>query len=233
MAATGTQAPQTAGKTARNAPGRGPTAAALLALALAPALPGLPGCANYVNYPAIGTAEEDAAINDPNVAPAPTIVQAALRRVTSSFPVDGPYVINLPEGMTRRRAEEILRLLKDPDARLPAPDTLELPAYHVTRVWLRPADKANVEVLRPIFGVGARPGEGDSAQYQPVMVRLRRSPLEDWKVDSVRVWPIGTVVPPPLFGWDEPVADPSAVTAPAPPAAATPPTPGAVPPPGL
>ena len=88
----------------------------------------------------------------------------------------------------------------DEHAHLPAPGTDSLPVYHVTRVWLRPAGRSEVEILRPVFGVGT---PGDQAEFQPVSVYLRHTPLEQWKVDTVRVWPIGTAVPPPLYGWVE------------------------------
>lgn len=159
------------------------------------------GCASYINYPAIGTAEEDAAVNDPSVAPAPTVIQASLKRVVERFPVQGPYLVNLPQGMVKRRADEIVASLRDPNASLPRIGGEPLPVYHVTQVWVRPGDKAQVEILRPVFGVG---NPGNPEQYQPITVRLRRSPVENWKIDSLRVWPIGSAVPPELYGWPEP-----------------------------
>ncbi|MBL8746125.1 MAG: hypothetical protein JNK58_07195 [Phycisphaerae bacterium] len=159
----------------------------------------LSGCASYANYPAIGTAKDDAAVNDPNVAPVPTLMRTALLHVVNRFPVEGDYVVNLPEGMTARRAQEFMMKLGDPRARLPQAESESLPVYHITRVWLRPGGTSEVEILRPVYGVGA---PGDQAEFQPVTVRLRRTPLEPYKVDSVRVWPIGIAVPPPLFGWD-------------------------------
>jgi hypothetical protein len=178
------------------------TRAAALAIFAAgmTAFTGLSGCASYVNYPAIGTAEEDAAVNDPNAAPAPTVTQAALRHVVSRFPVNGPYLVNLPQGMQKRRADEIVAALRDPNASLPTADRAGLPAFHVTRVWVRPSDKAQVEILRPIFGVG---NPGIPEEYQPVTVKLRRSPLEAWQVDSVRVWSVGLRKPPALYGWPD------------------------------
>lgn len=158
----------------------------------------LPGCASYANYPAIGTPKDDAAVNDPNVSPVPTVMRTALVHIVERFPVEGDYVVNLPEGLTRRRADELIMQMRDPRARLPAAEVEALPVYHVTRVWLRPAGSAEVEILRPVFGVGA---PGDKAEFQPVTVNLRRTPLEAWKVDNVRVWPIGMLVPPPLYGW--------------------------------
>lgn len=158
------------------------------------------GCASYANYPAIGTAQDDAAVNDPNVAPVPTVIRSALLHVIERFPVEGDFVVNLPEGMTSRRAQEFMMKLGEPRARLPQAESESLPVYHVTRVWLRPAGSAEVEILRPVYGVGA---PGDKPEFQPVTVRLRRTPLEPYRVDSVRVWPIGIAVPPPLYGWTD------------------------------
>jgi hypothetical protein len=170
--------------------------AALIGLA---ALTAQTGCASYGNYPAIGTAQDDAAVNDPNAAPIPTLMRLALVHVVDRFPVDGDYVVNLPEGMTSRRAEEFMMKLGDARAHLPSAETESRPVYHVTRVWLRPGGTSEVEILRPVYGVGA---PGVDAEFQPVTVRLRKTPLEPYKVDNVRVWPIGIAVPPPLFGWN-------------------------------
>lgn len=164
------------------------------------ALAGPSGCASYANYPPIGTAQDDAAVNDPNVAPVPTLMRTALLHVVDRFPVEGDFVVNLPEGMTARRAHEFMLKLGQPRASLPQAETETRPVYHITRVWLRPGGTSEVEILRPVFGVGT---PGDQAEFQPVTVRLRHTPLEPYKVDSVRVWPIGIAVPPPLFGWDE------------------------------
>lgn len=163
------------------------------------ALAGQTGCASYGNYPPIGTAKDDAAVNDPNAAPIPTIMRTALLHVVDRFPVEGDYVVNLPEGMTVRRANEFMMKLGDARAHLPSAETESRPVYHITRVWLRPGGTSEVEILRPVYGVGA---PGVDAEFQPVTVRLRHTPLEPYKVDSVRVWPIGIAVPPPLFGWN-------------------------------
>lgn len=165
----------------------------------------LPGCVPYSNYPARG--EDDPAINDPNMVPGPEVVEVALKRVLRSWPVEGEYVINLPQGMSKRRADEILQSLKDPNAHLVSLETSAMPAYHVTRVWIRPGARAQVEVLRPVFGLG---GRDEAALYQPVTVKLRRSPVEPWQIEAVRVWPIGQAEVPELYGWPEPGAAPAA-----------------------
>jgi hypothetical protein len=165
----------------------------------------LPGCAPYANYPARG--EDDPAINDPNIIPAPDVIEVSLARVLKSWPVEGDFVINLPQGMSRRRAEEVLRRLDNPHAHLVSLETSGLPAYHVTRVWIRPGARAQVEILRPVFGIG---GRDEAALFQPVTVKLRRSPIEAWQIDAVRVWPIGQAEVPELYGWPEPGQAPAA-----------------------
>ncbi len=192
------------------------TAAAALA-AMECLIAPLGGCATYANYPARG--EKDPAINDPNIFPAPEVIRVALERVLSRWPVEGEFVVNLPQGMTRRRAEEILRKLHDPNARLVSAEAAGLPAFHVTRVWIRPGARAQVEVLRPVFGIG---GRDEAALFQPVTVKMRQSPLTAWRVDAVRVWPIGQAETPELFGWpEEAPPQPAAAPAPSPESAAT------------
>lgn len=186
---------------------------AIAAVGLAPG-----ACVSYQNYPQVEA--KDPAVNDPNVPPSAEVMAVALERVTSRYPAPGEYVVNLPQGLQKRRAEEVLRRLNDPRARLVAPDTQSLPAFHVTRIWIRPGERASVEVLRPVFGVGT---PGVTPEYQAVTVNLRRPAMAGYRVDSVRVWPIGGAVPPPLYGWPDLEARPeSASAAPAQPSDQTP-----------
>ncbi len=167
-----------------------------LALSLV-ALGALLGCAAHATYPE--RVEEEWSVRDPNINPVPEVMRVALQRVTSRFPVNGPYVVNLPQGMQKRWAEDLLRRLKDPNANLVSAQTADLPAFHVAKVWVRPGSRAWVDILRPVFGVGGPQSEGPL--YQRITVQLRQSPLEPWQVDSVRVWPLGIDQPPALFGW--------------------------------
>lgn len=168
-----------------------------LALAAASAL-FTGGCASYANYPEVG---EDAAINDPNHPPIPDVMAAALQYTVEKFPVGGPYVVNLPPGMQRRWAERVLRRIGDPDARLITPGTENLPAYHVTEVWIR-GDAATVEVVRPIPGL--KPGsEGTTGTftYQALRLKLRGTLGDHWRVRASRAWTMGAAEPPRLYGW--------------------------------
>jgi len=152
--------------------------AALLSAALS-------GCAAYYNYPAIGN---DAAINDPNVAPVPTVMTVALRTVLERHEPEGAYVINFPEGLGRRQAEDVLMRLGRDDANLATPETAGLPAWHVSRIRIR-GDRAEVDVLRPVAGA-----------HQGTTVRMVGGP-KPWRVTSTKVWPVGMFDAPELYGW--------------------------------
>lgn len=143
------------------------------------------GCATYANYPEIGN---DAAVNDPNVSPLPTLEEEALRWVVGKHPVEGGYVVNLARGTRRSTAESIVKDLGG-GARLVSDESMGLPVYHVSRIWLR-GDRAEVDVLRPV-------GEG---AYQAVTVRLK-SDFGRWVVSSTKTWPVGMGDVPELYGW--------------------------------
>lgn len=166
-------------------------------LALAAAIPlALAACAHYANYPPIGN---DLAVNDPNTAPLPELIAAALRDTVRRYPVDGAFVINLPAGLERRRAESIAAELGE-NARLVVPGTQHLPAYHVTRIWVR-GDRATVEVLRPVTELHSDSATPD--RHQAISIRLARGAFAPWSVTSHRAWTIGAGEPPELFGWPE------------------------------
>ncbi len=175
----------------------------LLSLALSTAIL-TTGCAVSATYPSRG--QDDYAINDPNVHPTPKLVELALDRVTERSPVEGAYVVNLPEGMEKRWAELMLHRMADARAQLVSPDNEDLPTFHVTRVWVRPGRWGEVEVLRPMASVD---GPAGGNVYQPVTVRLRRTALGKWRVEATRIWPMREVAEPVRYGWasDAPEAD--------------------------
>ncbi len=185
---------------------RGRKSCLMIGLAAATLLPFLTACSSYTNVPAINTPDDDAARNDPNSRRATKVMATALKRVVTTHPVEGLYVINLPEDMTRGRAEEFMRRLDEPSARLLPSGSTDLPVFHITRVWIRPSARGEVEILRPVFGVG-HPGRPE--QYQQVTVKLQKAAMDEWRVEAVRFWPIGLVTPPPMRGWSDPAATPS------------------------
>ena len=150
------------------------------------------GCAHYVNYPAIGG--DRLAVHDPNVAPVPDVVVLAVRRVVTRHTVGEEFVVNLPEGMDRRVAERVVGEIGG-GARVVSPETDELPAVHVKRVWVR-GDRAAVVILRPVDGLG---GGG----HQAVTVRLEKPVFGVWEVVFERAWAAGAAETPELFGWSE------------------------------
>jgi hypothetical protein len=172
---------------------------ALLLTALAAAVP-LAGCNRWSNYPPIG---DDTANNDPNMSPVPQATAAALEWVARKYPVEGPFVINLPQGTTRRTADRILADIGNPSARLVTPESKGLPAFHVTKIWVRES-RASIDILRPITNFDAETERGRSPiNYQLITVKLLGGPLRPgWRVDAApRAWPIGAHEPPPLYGW--------------------------------
>lgn len=147
------------------------------------------GCAAYANYPSIG---DDAAVNDPNIAPLPELVTRSLVWVVDAYPVEGGFVLNLPEGMDRKKAALIAERVGR-GAELVSSESMGLPVYHVTRIRLR-GDRGEVDVLRPVSGAGGA--------HQMVTVRLG-SRLGTWEVRTTKVWPVGSGDVPPLYGWSD------------------------------
>ena len=187
-----------------------------LALCFAPVV--LAACAPLISWPPI---EGDAAIHDLAVEPAPSAMAASIRAVSSRWPVDGPWLISPPEGTTLRTARSIIAAVDHTDANLAGPRTTGLPAFHITRVWIR-GDDAVVDVFRPA---------ASSDVLRKVTVRLH-SRLARWRIESMREWPEGAYPQPTLNGWfgvsrfayrdgtAQPATNPNPRATPAPPAGA-------------
>ena len=147
------------------------------------------GCATYANYPKV---DGDVAVNDPNIAPLPTMMVVAMGWVVDRYPADGAYVVNWPRGTDRNRAESLAERV-GPEARIVEPSTMDLPVYHVSRIWLR-GDRGEVDVMRPVAGT-----EGG---HQTLTVHLRNE-LGRWEVTNSKAWPVGLASAPGLYGWEE------------------------------
>lgn len=172
-------------------------------------LASMPGCATYANYPPIG---QDFAVNDPNVVPLPVLMRVSLTRVLAQDAANAElperWVLNLPRGMDQGRARSILEnTMADAGVTggmLVGDEGYQgLPVYSVTRVWLR-ADKATVDVIRPVTLDGMEPTESDADgvayTYQKITLRLVGG-FRPWRVEGTREWPIGLEERPELFGW--------------------------------
>lgn len=181
----------------------------------------MPGCATYANYPPIG---QDLAVNDPNVIPLPVLMRVAITRSllqdTQAGDLPERWVLNLPRGTTQERARSILESsMSDAGVTggmLVGDDGYRgLPVYSVTRVWLR-ADKATVDVVRPVTLDGMQPTEddadGNAYTYQKITYRLVGG-FRPWRVETTRAWPIGLEDQPELYGWPEGTASSAPVTA--------------------
>lgn len=162
---------------------------------------GLSACAPVITYPPRG--DNALETGDANKNPAPKVMAIALRRVTSRFGVEGDYVINLPQGMERRTAEALVRRLDDAHAHVMLPEHEAMPVFHVVRVWVRAGSWAEVEILRPMVGLAVR---GEPMVYEPVTIRMSKSAMQPWKIDSLRAWSGRAAEAPPIYGWPEPEA---------------------------
>lgn len=198
------------GSAAHGKPRRRRSVAAVLALAL---LALGVGCAGYINYPPIGN---DWAINNTNINPAHAIMEAGMLRALrrSGAPGDlqhGPYVVNPPQGTELRHAQALVdRLNAVPGfegAQIVTPDNGHLPAYHITRLWVR-GDEAIIDILRPVQIL--RPTEGRTEVHQPYTVWLRGGALEQWRTTASRDWPIGMETPPERWTWQTQFPQPPA-----------------------
>ena len=151
---------------------------------------GVSGCtATYANYPAIGG---DAAVNDPNSAPMPEVVEKSLVRVLEKYPSETACVINFPQGLEFGRAVAIRDAIADERVELASLSVSGLPTYHVQRVWVR-GNRSRVEILVPTDSSGE--------SYDLVTVRLAARGFANWRVTDVRRWSVDDVVVPPLYGW--------------------------------
>jgi len=173
--------------------------AASAALALA-ALAALPACVGYANYPPI---EGDTAANDPNAQPFSGIMVGALKYTIERHPVEGQYAVNLPEGMLRHRALQIIDRLDDPAARPMTPETVALPTYHVSRVWIR-GTEAEVDVHRPL---PVLTGAAQPTTHQMATLYMT-SGFNEWRVERVRPYAMGAFPPPEPSFIPEPPPEP-------------------------
>ena len=96
-------------------------------------------CAPVATYPARG---DNAVSNDPNVAPMPAVVAAALSRAVRLYPVDGQYIINLPEGQSLKTAQRIHRDIGDEDGFLISSNAMKYPViFEANKPMLSDPDK--------------------------------------------------------------------------------------------
>jgi hypothetical protein len=164
------------------------------------------GCAGFGTYPGI---EGDGANHDPNTVWMQRTMTESLKEAVRTHPVDGPYAVNLPVGMTPGRMEVVIKWLEDEDARLLTAETADLPRYHVERIWIR-VQNAEVDILCPTPETTGPDGE---AVYQPMTFYLSGGQRK-WHVKSSRVWAIGSRQAPISNFYDNPIMEfPTAATA--------------------
>lgn len=157
------------------------------------------GCVGFATYPPI---QGSLAVRDPNSPAMEEVMRAALAWTVTNFPPeygskapsDGPYAINLPEGVRRRVYLSAAKELGD-RARPMTPESESLPTYHIKRIRIS-ENRAEVDVLRPVAEIGESPlGEH---MHQQITVYLEGG-WSPWHVVRHRAWAIGAFTPPPPY----------------------------------
>ena len=160
------------------------------------ALSGLGGCLGYNNIEPI---EGASGWVDPNAAPVPTAMSAALRWVIDRYPPTDegftgktttvPLAVSFPTNTRPEVGDMVLSQATLPYAQALTTANVSLPTYRIGRVWVR-GDMATVDIFRPVPTL-AKDKEGKPF-YQCITVNLR-SGLSPWRIVSHRVWSVGSV----------------------------------------
>lgn len=117
---------------------------AFLVITLAAALN---GCTTYINVP---EQRGDLASHSVNTGTFREAVTAALKRIISKYPPEGPYAFSLPEGADRETYGFVLDRLEGQPA-VVAPETAGQPTYRVMQVLIR-GDNGQIDIVHPIPG---------------------------------------------------------------------------------
>jgi len=173
-----------------------------LALAACAATSLVAGCVGFGTYPNAAGGLTSSGIN--TAAGEEIVVEAArwvLKYDYGSVEAAPPVVLNMPAGVTPKRAGRILTDL-GPTVRAATPETLAEngPVYHIGRMALR-GGEAEIDVYRPVFDrpsdapaldPGTAPGE---PVYQCITLTVMGGD-EPWHVERSRPWALGAFTPP-------------------------------------
>jgi hypothetical protein len=148
-------------------------AAGLIGLAMAS------GCAReYANYPPIQG--DTFAVKDLNSRQMQDAMAAALRWTVLRYPPPGGaqegqmLAINLPPGIGETGYAYVAERVGEGAVPLTEENAKRLPVYHVTRVWLR-GTTARIDVVRPLFEVGEKPGRSGRCRRRIRGIRRSRA----------------------------------------------------------
>lgn len=147
----------------------------------------LSGCTSYTNVPG---PESAPAVMNPNGIQAERVTRAALIWAVRRHPVEGPFVLNLPVGTSMETANGIAAAV-GMGATVPMSTDVDLPVYHVTRVWIRMSD-AKVDVLYPMT-------DGSGEQVERAVTVWLNAGVRPWTATRGQYWNPGTVPVPPIY----------------------------------
>lgn len=140
---------------------------------------------NFSHSSMVGVMSTGAAYTARFLPPELSVEEAQLGRVSVREEAE-PFVLSLPEGLTRGQYLQIVREA-GPRAHPPTDETLDLPIYRIGRIEIR-VGRAEVDVHRPV--------EGEVA-YQPVTLSLEGG-VQPWRVTGFRAWEPGSIALPPV-----------------------------------
>ena len=162
------------------------------------------GCTPWATYPPIKGAAD---ISNPNLAPIPGLMAAAIRRAHTERGGEDEMVINLPAGASYKVYDKVLEKLEEGRPMTRVGEA----AFHVAEVRIRTVD-AEVDIIAP--GSGGVPGL--------TTYKFKQNVLSGWTIEDKRFWrihvaiPAPNYVPPPVEEIEDEEAAEEAPAAPAP-----------------
>lgn len=114
----------------------------------------LGGCAtSYVNIPADG---KDTALNAINIPPVPTILESTIAYAVQTYPIEGPFAVQVPDGIWPRTQRDVMRNLEAAGVTPSDIDQAGDQIYSVVRIHVRGSTAETTVVLPPKAGTNRR-----------------------------------------------------------------------------
>lgn len=162
-------------------------------------LVGPAGCIGHNNIEPIPGA---VGFEDPNNAPVPQIMVAALNWLVLRYPPQGgdgpagmvepdPFAVSFPLNLRGDTVEWIQRQTFPGKLQASTLDNLDRPTYRIGRVWVR-GDMAFVDIFRPVPQLSGGSAGGASVVYQPITLHMRGG-LQNWHFTSHRIYQPGAL----------------------------------------
>lgn len=153
------------------------------------------GCIGHNNIEPIPGA---VGFEDPNNAPVPQIMAAALNWLVLRYPPQGgdgpagmvepdPFAVSFPLNLRGDTVEWLTRQTFPGKLQASTLENLSLPTYRIGRVWVR-GDMAFVDIFRPVPQFST----AGSVVYQPITLHMRGG-MSNWHFASHRIYQPGSL----------------------------------------